>query len=157
MLPNGFLGTRGDILMDLVVLSFFLILPALVFSWLKVRDKQYALHRKTQLLLGITLGIAVLLFEIDLKVSGGIFELTKASAYNGTALLNFLIYSHTLVAIITSLVWVVLIIFSLLRFDNPPSPNGFSKHHRFWGITGMITMMLTGLSSFPLYYYGFVL
>jgi hypothetical protein len=30
MLPAGFLGTRGDILMGLLVLSFLLILPLLV-------------------------------------------------------------------------------------------------------------------------------
>lgn len=36
-------------------------------------------------------------------------------------------------------------------------PNAFSGKHRFWGETGMITMMLTGINSFPLYYYGFVL
>jgi putative membrane protein len=157
MLPAGFLGTRGDILMDLVVLSFFLILPALVFSWRRVRQHQYALHRKTQLILGITLGITVLLFEVDLKVSGGIFELTRDSAYAGTTLLNLLIYSHTLVAIVTTFIWILLIIFSLKRFDNPPTPNAFSGKHRFWGRTGMITMILTGISSFPLYYYGFVL
>ena len=36
MLPAGFLGTRGDILMDLVVLSFLFILPMLVVSWRSV-------------------------------------------------------------------------------------------------------------------------
>jgi hypothetical protein len=59
------------------------------------------------------------------------------------------------VAILTTLIWVALIFMSLRRFDNPPRPNDFSGKHRFWGRAGMMTMSLTGLSAFPLYYYGF--
>ncbi|MEH6549211.1 MAG: DUF420 domain-containing protein [Pseudomonadales bacterium] len=157
MLPQGFLGTRGDILMDIVVLSFFLILPALVISWRWARQKQLNQHRSLQIAIASVLAVAVLLFEIDLKVSGGIFVLTKDSSYAGTALLNFLIYSHTLVAITTTLVWVILVFLSLKKFDKPPTPNAFSRTHRIMGRTGMICMMATGLSSFPLYYYGFYL
>jgi putative membrane protein len=156
MLPAGFLGTRADILMDLVLLSFIVIMPAICWSWMKVRQHEYQLHKRTQLTLALVLAVAVALFEADLKLSGGIFELTKDSAYNGTTTLNAWIYGHTIVAITTTIVWVALIIFSLKRFPVPPAPGAFSKTHRFWGRTGMVTMMSTGLSSFPLYYYGFM-
>ena len=33
MFPNGFLGTRADMLMDIVMLSFIVILPILIWSW----------------------------------------------------------------------------------------------------------------------------
>ncbi|WP_101760160.1 DUF420 domain-containing protein [Oceanicoccus sp. KOV_DT_Chl] len=157
MLPQGFLGTRGDILMDLVILAFFIILPALLFSWHKVRNQDYVTHKKVQLSLASILAVAVVLFEADLKLSGGIFELTKASSYNGTTLLNSLIYGHTLVAILTTLIWIVLIILSLKKFDKPPAPNHFSKTHKRWGTLGMLSMIATGTSAFPLYYYGFYL
>ncbi len=156
MLMRGFLGTEADILMDLVILSFVIILPVLCWSWTRAVNKQYGLHKKTQLRLGILLGVAVMLFEADLKLSGGMAELTKHSVYHGTSLLNSWIYGHTLVAILTTLIWVALIVLSLRRFDVPPRPNHFSGVHRFWGRTGMITMILTGLSAFPLYYYGFM-
>ena len=51
MLPQGFLGTRGDILMDLVVLSFIVILPVLVISWRAARAGNFSRHRAIQLTL----------------------------------------------------------------------------------------------------------
>ena len=78
MLPAGFLGSRGDLLIDLVVLSFVLVLPRLIFL-------------------------------------------------------------------------------SLKRFGNPPVPGPFSTRHRFWGRTGMLLMIASGLSALPLYYLGFII
>ena len=157
MLPQGFLGTRGDVLMDLVVLSFIVILPVLVISWRAARRRDYRRHRLIQISLVMVLAIAVGLFEVDLKLSGGIFELTRESSYAGTGLLNGLIYGHTMVAVGSVLVWVPLIILSLRRFPNPPVSNAFGPTHRFWGRFGMLLMMTSGLSAIPLYYVGFAL
>ena len=157
MLPAGFLGTRGDILMDIVMLSFIVILPLLVISWRYARCGEYVQHRAIQLTLALVLAVAVALFELDLKLSGGIFELTRESAYAGTTMLNSLIYGHTLVAIGSTVVWVPLVIISLRKFSTPPAPNAFSASHRFWGRTGMLLMILSGSSALPLYYMGFVL
>jgi putative membrane protein len=97
------------------------------------------------------------LFEVDLKLSGGIFELTRESSYAGTGLLNGLIFGHTMVAVGSVLVWVPLIILSLRRFPNPPVSNAFGPTHRLWGRTGMLLMMTSGMSAIPLYYVGFAL
>lgn len=156
-LPAGFISPRSDILIDVVIISFVLILPILIWSWGQVRKHNYQNHRNTQLTLGIALAIAVALFETDLRLSGGIFELTKDSPVAGTATLNFWIYGHMVVSILTSLIWIVLIPLSLSRFSNPARPNAFSRTHKIWGRTGMITMTLTGLSAIPLYYYGFMI
>jgi putative membrane protein len=155
MLPAGFLGTRGDILMDLVVLSFLFILPMLVVSWRSARRADYSRHRAIQLSLASILVVAVGLFEIDLKLSGGIFELTKQSGYAGSGLLNSLIYGHMMVAIGSAVVWVPLVVVSLRKFPNPPASNAFGSTHRVWGRTGMLLMMASGLSAIPLYYFGF--
>lgn len=73
LFPRGFLGTRADVLIDIVMLSFIVILPTLIISWRLVRNrKAYASHRKIQLTLGITLAIVVGIFEYDLSASGGI-------------------------------------------------------------------------------------
>ncbi|MCO4770560.1 MAG: hypothetical protein KDA24_11070 [Deltaproteobacteria bacterium] len=154
-MPPGFLGTNADLLMDIVLVSFAVILPLLVISWRQARAKDYAGHKRTQVGLGIGLAIVVAIFEADLSLSGGIFVLTEASAYAGTTVLKSWIYGHTVVAILTSLVWAVLIILSLVKFESPPAPNAFSGVHMLLGRTGMILMMATGLSAFPLYYYGF--
>jgi len=141
--------------MDLVVLSFLVILPVLMISWRAARRGNYAQHRAIQISLVLVLTVAVGLFEVDLKLSGGIFELTRESSYAGTALLNGLIYGHTLVAIGSTLVWVPLVIVSLRKFANPPVSNAFGPTHRKWGRLGMLLMMASGLSAVPLYYLGF--
>ena len=157
MFPPGFLGTRADLLMDVVVLSFIAILPVLIWSWRLARHKQqFRLHRRVQMVLALTLLVVVVVFEYDLSKSGGIFELTKSSTYAGTVLLNTTIYVHTLFAIAASLIWLALIGFSLWKFGANPEPGKFSHTHRAWGKAGMITMMLAGLTSPPLYYLGFV-
>jgi ABC-type enterochelin transport system permease subunit len=157
MFPPGFLGTRADILIDIVTLSFIIILPLLIWSWRLARvEKAYERHRNVQLALGISLAIVVGLFEYDLAQSGGIFALVAGSAWEGTAVLNTSIYVHTLFAVVASIVWVGLIIASLLRFSNPPQPNAFSRTHRVAGRIGMIAMIGAAITAPPLYYFGFI-
>ncbi len=157
MFPPGFLGTRADILVDIVTLSFIIILPILIWSWALARKPQtFAKHRTMQLTVGIALAIVVGIFEYDLKASGGIFELTRGGIYEGTAILNWTIYIHTAFSVLTTLIWVMLIILSLIKFGNPPRSNAFSRTHRIWGRIGMVTMIIAGITSPPLYYFGFV-
>jgi len=157
MFPAGFLGTRADILVDIVTLSFIIILPILIISWrLASNKKDYSSHRSIQLYLGITLGIVIAIFEYDLSTSGGIFELTKGGIYEGTAMLNWTIYIHTLFSIAAAIIWTGLIIFSLIKFGKPPKPNSFSRKHRIFGRAGMIAMIGAGVTAPPLYYFGFI-
>jgi putative membrane protein len=88
VLPQGFLGTRADVLMDVVIVSLVIILPVLAVSWRLALTRRWATHRTVQVALGSGLGVVVLLFEADLRLSGGIFTLTRQSRYAGTALLN---------------------------------------------------------------------
>lgn len=127
-------GARCDVLMDIVVISMAVILPLLWYSLKKVKhDRNYALHKKIQVTMFIVLFFVVLLFEYDMKLHGGIFEMVKGSGYEGTFFLNFIIYFHTFLSITTSLIWIILIPVSLKRFGKNPRPNNFSKTHRIWG------------------------
>lgn len=155
MLPQGFLGTRADILMDIVIVSLAAILPIIWFSWTRARRRRWGTHKKTQLALGITLAVVVSLFEADLRLSGGIFELTKQSAFHGTALLNASIWTHMAFSISTALIWLGLTIASVRKFDSPPRPGTFSRTHKLWGRIGMIDMVLTGITGIELYVVGF--
>ena len=155
MLPPGFLGTRGDILIDLVIVSFIVIVPVLLFSWRTVRHGGYAVHRRTQLWLGITLAVAVLLFEIDIRMAGGTFALVAESPHADAWWLTAIIYIHLIIAVVTAVIWAWLITVSLKRFGNPPAPGAFSATHRRWGRAGMVGMILTGLTAYPLYFFGF--
>jgi hypothetical protein len=156
MLPQGFLGTRADILMDIVMVSLILIVPVVGYSYYLAHNRRdYRRHRRVQILLGSVLAVAVVLFETDLRIAGGIYALTAESQFTGTVALESSIWVHTLLAIITSLVWVVLTLVSLRKFPFPPKPGRFSPTHRLWGRIGMITMLLTGITAVPLYVLGF--
>lgn len=151
-------GARCDILMDIVVVSMAIILPLLWYSYRKVKhDRNYTLHKNIQLTMFIILFVVVLLFEFDMQQNGGIFEMIKGSAYEGTFFLNFMIYFHTFLSITTSIIWIFLIIASLIKFGKNPRPGKFSKTHRFWGKIGMWDMGLTCVTGLILYVYGFVL
>jgi putative membrane protein len=157
-LPQSIFGARCDVLMDIVVVSMLIILPLLWYSMKKVRkDKAYSLHKKIQLTMFCVLFVVVILFEYDMKQNGGIFEMVKGSAYNDTFFLNFMIYFHTFLSITTSLIWIVLVILSLIKFSKPPRPNAFSKTHRRIGKIGVWDMALTCITGLILYIFGFVL
>lgn len=157
MLGKGFLGTRADWLMDLVLVALIVVIPAIVVSWRKARQRQYQKHKNIQFWLAVTLGITVLLFELDIRLAGGTGALTKHSAYAGTWLLTISFYVHLLIAVSTAILWATLIIISFRRFDKPPRPNHFSRQHKRWGRIAMILMILTGLTGIEIYILGFAM
>ena len=157
MLPRGFLGTRADILMDTVVVALALIVPALLFSWRKARAGEYSLHKRLQVTLFSALAVAIILFEIDLRMSGGIYEMTAGSRFAGTLLHHGSIWFHVALSIATAAIWIWLFVASLRRFPSPPVPATFSPTHRRWGRLAMIGMGLTGITGLELYVVGFVL
>src|SRR5438552_16203513 len=68
---NGFLGSRGSLMLDVVFLAMFVVVPVLAVSvyLVKIRGR-YDLHKKLQLITASVLLIAVLLFELDLRLNG---------------------------------------------------------------------------------------
>ena len=153
----GGLFPNTDILIDVVNISFIVIVPTLIFSWLKVRNGEYGLHKKVQLGLFAVLFVVVILFEADLRMRGGIFKMVEQSQFAGTAFLNGLIWFHMFASITTSLIWIGLVAFSLWKFANPPMPNSFSGTHKLFGKIGMIDMILTGITGVMLYVLGFAM
>jgi uncharacterized membrane protein YozB (DUF420 family) len=143
--------------MDIVILALVAVVPIVFYNWRLARTGRYPLHKTMQISLAVLLGAVVGLFEFNLRLQGGIFEATAASSYAGTGTLNFWIYFHTFFAITTIFIWIGLIVVSLRRFPNPPVPGAFSGKHRFWGRIGMIWMLVTGVTSIPVYIYGFAL
>ncbi len=155
MFPQGFLGTRADLLMDIVIVALVAVVPIVLYNWQLARRGQYARHKTLQISLALLLAAVVGLFEVNLRLQGGIFAATRASAYAGTPTLDFWIYFHTFFAVTTLFLWTGLILVSLRRFANPPVPGAFSARHRLWGRLGMIWMLVTGVTSLPVYFYGF--
>ena len=77
MLLSGLFPTTTWII-DIVNVSFLVITPIILWSWLRARHGAYTLHRNVQISLFLVLLVVVFLFEMDLRSLGGIF---KASVY----------------------------------------------------------------------------
>lgn len=157
MFPPGFLGTKADVLMDIVICSLVLFIPALWISYRKVKAENYLIHRNLQILMAAILTVIVLIFEWDIRSSGGIFKMAEGSRWAGTLFLKTSFYIHLFFSGITSVVWISLITLSLLKFGNPPSPGSFSRIHRFMGRAGMLGAILTSLTGIEIYVIGFVM
>lgn len=156
MFGDSFLGQRGDALIDIGMLSIVAVVPILLWSWSQARRKAWVIHKQAQLATAIVLGIVVMLFEIDLNQQGGVFAVTATSPYAGTALLDGWIWVHTGFAISSTVVWLLLVVASLVKFPNPPVPAAFPAH-RYFGRLGMVLMLGSGVTAIPMYYYGFYL
>lgn len=157
MFPAGFLGTRADVLMDIVICSLALFIPALWISYRKAKGGNYRLHRNLQILMAAILTVIVSIFEWDIRSSGGIFMMAEGSRWADTLFLKASFYIHLFFSGMTSVVWIGLITLSLWKFGNPPSPGSFSRIHRFLGRTGMLGAILTALTGIEIYVIGFAL
>src|SRR3954462_4011210 len=75
---RGFLGYNASVMMDVVVLALIGVVPLLVYSLylVKVR-RRYTAHRNLQLVLGALLLVTVGLFELDMRLHGGIAQILQ--------------------------------------------------------------------------------
>lgn len=154
-LPAGFFGTRGDLLMDAVVVA--IVLTPILFLWAVrlARRGQFARHRNWQTaLLGVLLA-AVTLFEVDIRLSGGTRAFMANSPYLGTPLLSWLLRVHVVVAVLSFGLWTYLVV-QAWRARMDLHPQLFTAAHRrrgYWVFAGTV---FTALSGVWLYWLGFV-
>jgi putative membrane protein len=157
---DGFLGTRASLMLDVVVLAMIVLLPVLASSiYLVKARRQYAWHKRIQLVLGAALLVIVALFEADMRFHGW-RDRAAASPYNGregaidwvtTALGVHLFFSIT-----AALLWIVVIARALANFPNPPRPAPHSAWHRRFAWLAAIDMACTAVTGWIFYWVAFV-
>jgi hypothetical protein len=159
---DGFLGTRGSFMLDVVFLAMFAIVPLLGLSiyFVKCR-RRYGLHKRMQLLLGTVLLIAVAGFEIDMQLltdwqqrAAGSPYFDAATPWTCPAGISLLV--HLFFAIPTALLWIYVIAGALRRFPRPAAPSPYSRHHLFWARLAAFEMLMTALTGWTFYWLAFV-
>lgn len=154
---SGFLGTPASIMMDVVVCSLVLVVPALVWSVYLARFRRnFVLHKQVQLILGVVLLIVVVLFEVDIRLQGGFWEMAKDSAYYHTAFLRHLLTVHLFFSISTVILWAATYATALKYFPSPPKPSPFSPKHRVMAWIAVVDMVATVVTGLMVYYFGFM-
>ena len=157
----GFLGTRGSLMLDLVVVAMAVILPVLGWSvWLVRYRRRFEMHKRVQTALALVLLATVLLFEIDMRVNGW-RDRAEASPYyasnaEGWSPVFAALYVHLVFATTTAVLWTVVTIQAWRRFPSPAMPSTHSLSHRLWGRIAALDMLATTLTGWLFYWLAFV-
>ena len=147
-------------MLDLVFLTMFAVLPVMAWSIWQVRyGRRFDLHRRVQLSIGAVLGLAVLAFEVDIRLHGW-RKRAVASRYWRDGRLNdaidWSLLIHLMCAIPTAFLWTFVIVQALRHFPRPTGPNAYSARHRRWARIAAIEMALTAATGWLFYYLAFV-
>jgi putative membrane protein len=154
---DGFLGTRASLMLDLLFFAMFAVVLVLGWSIAEVKyRRRYNLHKWVQVVLGIVLLAAVILFEIDIRLHG--WEDRAAGEFGGHASdeVRTALYIHLCFAVTSVLLWPMVIIRALRHFPNPPAPASHSPSHKFWAWLAAVDMLLTAITGWTFYYLAFV-
>ena len=153
---DGFLPWRGSLMLDIVFLAMFAIIPVLCISIALVKyGKKYTLHKRIQITLGCILGIAVLLFELEVRLFSWRPRAT-ASPYYDDGWVDWSLGIHLPFAISTALLWIYVLWWALRHIPTPPRPGGWSKRHKFWARLAALDMIATAVTGILFYFVAFI-
>jgi len=156
---NGFLGTRGSLMLDLVFIAMFAVVPILGWSVLLAKRGRYALHKRVQVVLALVLLVAVTAFEIEMRVVGW-EPRAEPSPYwsdaNWNDPVHYSLAVHLFFAIPTALLWLYVVIQAMRKFPKPVAPNEHSASHRFWAPIASFEMLMTAITGWVFYWIAFV-
>jgi uncharacterized membrane protein YozB (DUF420 family) len=154
----GFLGTRGSLMLDVVFTAMFLIVPLLGVSVWLVKRRQYTLHKWLQIGMGVVLLVAVVAFEVDMRFFTDWEKLAVGSPYYAPDTWNPVWTSlaiHLCFAVPTPIVWIIVIVQALRKFDSPVRPGKHSASHKRWGWIAVVLMTLTAATGWVFYWLAF--
>jgi len=159
---DGFLPFgRGSLMLDVVFLAMFVVTPVLALSlWLVKSRRNYALHKRLQLAMAAVLLVAVLLFEIDIRVNGW-EDRAEPSPYfdpanKFTSPAGIALVVHLAFAVPTLLLWIWVVVQALRKFSAPPKSGPHSRSHARTGWAAAIGMFLTAVTGWLFYWMAFV-
>lgn len=155
---DGFLGTRGSFMVDLVFLAMFAVVPILAYSVWLAKQGKLALHKRVQLTLALVLLIAVTAFEVEMRVVGWTERAELSPYWTDEAWNDPVHYSlaiHLCFAIPTAFLWLFVVIRALRSFPKPVAPNEHSRAHRFWAPIASVGMLMTAVTGWVFYWLAF--
>jgi putative membrane protein len=161
-MQDGFLGYRTSFMLDFVVVSLVLIVPALLFSlWTVKFGRLFLVHKRLQLTLGIVLLVAVSAFEVDLHFVQKGWQNVVAKrevplSEEQLGVVRGWLRFHLIFAISTPLMWAATIGLALKSFPSPPVPGKHSTVHKTLGWLSTLDVTMTAITGLIFYYFAFV-
>jgi len=133
------------------VLLLTLFSPFGVYYAVKLAKKRdYKTHRKIQNIIFFICVLGVLALEILIRYSGGSGSLASNSEYYGTSFFTITLVSHILVAVLTYLLWTILVILSNRKYQKT-LPGEFSKIHKKLGYVIFGGLVYTAITALVVY------
>lgn len=114
------------------------------------RKKDYKTHRKIQNIIYIICVLGVLSLEVLIRYSGGSGSLTSESNYSAHTFFTVILVSHIFVAVLTYILWTILIIQSNKKFQKT-LPGKFSKNHKKIGLIILGGLIYTAITALIVY------
>lgn len=156
---DGFLGTRGSVMLDIVFVAMLLVVPVTAVSiWLVRSRRQFQRHKMIQVAQGVLLLATVAAFEIEVRITGWV-ERARPSPYWVEGRLNdpidYSLALHLLFAIPTPVLWAVVIVQALRRFPRPAASCPYSQTHKRWARIAAAGMLLTAVTGWIFYWLAF--
>ncbi|WP_437203232.1 DUF420 domain-containing protein [Planctomicrobium sp. SH664] len=162
-MKNGFFGYDASFMLDFVVVALLLIVPVQLYSVRAVKRRKWMLHRNLQLLLGITLLVAVVAFEVDTQfVHGGWEKIVNKNpdvprlTVEQLQPIRTVLRIHLIFAISTPVLWATTLILAWRRFPNPPQPAPHSGTHKTLGWLSVLDIVATSVTGLWFYYVAFM-
>lgn len=127
----------------LSILAPFISLYAVSF----IKKKNHETHIKIQKRLFWTCVIAVVLLEVQIRISGGSGSLVSNSDYTGTPFFKAILIAHIIGAILTYIVWGIAIFTSNQKRQRNTLPGSFSINHKRLGYLTIAGLFYTAITA----------
>ena len=154
MFELGFLGTKAAMYMDIVTIYFGLVPFMLIFSIIQAIKKKYQLHYKMQLFTFILTILMVIIFEVGVRLDGGLNAFMKTSTvdYNFMAILMVI---HIIIAVVTVVLWSIILYGAIKKFK--VEKVSVDHNHKFFGKIVFLGMSITSALGISIYYLLFIM
>lgn len=149
-LPFG----RGSLMMDLVVVAMAAVIPALIVGIRLAKAGRLRAHKAVNGITALVLILAVVGFEIDVRVNGW-REAAMPSPYYETWVFPVL-YVHLVFAVSSLGLLIATLVGAWRGFPDPPAPAAHSRRHRLLGKLTFIDLCCTTVTGWLFYYLAFV-
>lgn len=148
----------ASFILNLLILLVTLIAPFFVAYAIQLaRRKEFVLHLKVQKITFFICIISVLVLEAQIRVMGGSGSLSSQSPYYDTTFYSTILLVHIIGAVITYILWSILLIFSNKKYKKGQIPGKYTKIHKTLGIITFGGLIYTALTALIVFVLTFVL
>ncbi|MCO5259827.1 MAG: DUF420 domain-containing protein [Crocinitomicaceae bacterium] len=145
--------------LNTVILFLTLISPFVeVYAVKFVKNGELAKHAKIQKTLFLVCMTALVVLEMQIRVAGGSGSIVKHSEYYGTPIFKGILIAHIIGAVLTYLIWAILVLISSFKFRKKHRFEGnFGKTHKKLGMITIIGLFYTAITALIVYLLTFIL